>query len=139
MFILTIVESKCADAIIRSRNCCHWLAVTESTDADISGIRKWVGDSPGSEFSIFHSTQFHFGKQIECASRLALSPSTNESCLHSGCMLHLKNMSTSENMKRLLIPLIMTSSVKNFKFMVFSSESCFGSGHTYPTVNNSAG
>ena len=25
------------------------------------------------------------------------------------------------------------------KFMVFSSESCFGSGHTYPTVNNSAG
>ena len=28
---------------------------------------------------------------------------------------------------------------KNFKFMVFSSESCLGLGHTYPTVNNSAG
>ena len=28
---------------------------------------------------------------------------------------------------------------ENFKFMVFSSESCLGLGHTYPTVNSSAG
>ena len=34
---------------------------------------------------------------------------------------------------------IMTSSVNIFKFMVLSSESCLGLGHTYPIVKNSAG
>ena len=57
------------------------------------------------------------------------------SCLDVGRLVGLVFI----DLKKALILLIMTSSVKNFKFMVFSSESCLGSGLTYPTVNNSVG